>query len=111
MRLSDYVCLAEGVDFYCVSPVTCGSYATISQRAFICTASHDTSKLSRPLIQSPVRIEEHAWVCAEAYVGAGVEIGEGAVVGARSVVTKRVDPWVIVAGNPAKILRKRVITP
>jgi len=107
MHLSDYVCLAEGVDFYCVSPIRLGSYATISQRAFLCSASHDISSLSRPLIHFPIIIEEHAWICAEAFVGAGVTVAAGAVVGARAVVMRDVGPWAVVAGNPAKFVRTR----
>jgi putative colanic acid biosynthesis acetyltransferase WcaF len=109
LDLSDYVCLAEGVDFYCVSPIHCESYTTVSQRAFLCSASHDISSLSRPLIHSPIVIKEHAWVCAEAFVGAGITIAEGAVVGARSVVTRDVEAWAVVAGNPAKFVKTRVI--
>ena len=51
-------------------------------------------------------------VCKKASIGAnatilsGITIGEGALVGAGSVVTKDVLPWTIVAGNPAKIIRK-----
>jgi carbonic anhydrase/acetyltransferase-like protein (isoleucine patch superfamily) len=37
----------------------------------------------------------------------GVTIGEGAVVGAGSVVTKDVEPWTVVGGNPAKFIKKR----
>ena len=37
----------------------------------------------------------------------GVKIGSGAIVGTRAVVTKEVPPYAIVAGNPAKIIRKR----
>jgi putative colanic acid biosynthesis acetyltransferase WcaF len=107
MDLSDYVCLAEGVDFYCVSPIRLGSHATISQRAFLCSASHDISSLSRPLIHSPISIKEDAWVCAEAFIGPGVNVGEGAVVAARAVVVKDVEPWMVVGGNPSKILKKR----
>ena len=40
----------------------------------------------------------------------GVTIGEGAVVGAGSVVTKDVEPWTVVGGNPAKFIKKRVIS-
>jgi acetyltransferase-like isoleucine patch superfamily enzyme len=37
----------------------------------------------------------------------GVQIGEGAVIGAQSVVTKNIEPWSVVAGHPAKFIRKR----
>lgn len=109
MELSHYVCLAENVDFYCVSPISIGSYVTISQRAFLCSASHDITSLSRPLIQAPIVVKDHAWVCAEAFVGAGTTIEEGAVVAARAVVTKGIAPWTVVGGNPAKFIKSRTI--
>jgi putative colanic acid biosynthesis acetyltransferase WcaF len=109
LEMGDYSCLAEGVDCYSVSPIILGSKVTISQRSFICSASHNISSLSRPLIHAPITIESHAWVCAEAFVGPGIVIGEGAVVGARSVVTKNVDAWSVVAGNPAKHIKTREI--
>ena len=46
-------------------------------------------------------------MCADAFVGPGVTVGEGAVVGARSVVVKDVEPWMVVAGNPAIAIKKR----
>jgi putative colanic acid biosynthesis acetyltransferase WcaF len=109
LDIGHYVCLAEGVDCYSVSPIQIGNKVTVSQRAFLCSASHDISSLSRPLIHSPIVIKEHAWVCAEAFIGAGVTVAEGAVVGARAVVVKDVEPWAVVAGNPAKLLKTRVI--
>jgi putative colanic acid biosynthesis acetyltransferase WcaF len=107
LSMGDYVCLAEGVDCYSVSPIQISSKATVSQRAFLCSASHDISSLSRPLIHSPISIKEHAWVCAEAFIGPGVNVGEGAVVAARAVVVKDVEPWMVVGGNPSKIIKKR----
>lgn len=109
LRIGDYVCFGEGVDCYNVSTITVGSKVTISQRSFLCTASHDVSSLTRPLVHSPIRIKDHSWVCSEAFVGPGVTIGEGAVVGARSVVTKDVPAWSIVGGNPAKFIKRREI--
>ncbi|MEC7839082.1 MAG: type B chloramphenicol O-acetyltransferase [Chlamydiota bacterium] len=47
------------------------------------------------------------WIGAEAMIMPGIKIGNGAVIGARSVITKDVDDYTIVAGNPAKQIRKR----
>ena len=54
----------------------------------------------------PTFIKKGASVGSSATILAGVTVGEGAIVGAGSVVTKDVAPWTIVAGNPAKVLRK-----
>jgi acetyltransferase-like isoleucine patch superfamily enzyme len=54
----------------------------------------------------PTFIRKGASVGSSATVLAGVTVGEGAIVGAGAVVTKDVPPWTIVAGNPARVLRK-----
>ena len=41
LTMDDYACLAEGVDCYNAAPIHIGRNATVSQRAFLCTASHD----------------------------------------------------------------------
>lgn len=107
--MGDYVCLAGNTDIYTVDVIKIGSNVTISQRAFICTGSHDITSLSRPLISRPIIIENNVWVCAESFISPGVKISEGAIVAARSVVTKDVAKWSVVAGNPAKFVKKRTI--
>lgn len=52
-------------------------------------------------------IGHDVWIGYEALILAGVTIGDGAIIGARAVVTKDVQPYTIVAGVPAKPLRKR----
>lgn len=47
------------------------------------------------------------WIGSEAMIMPGVQIGDGAVIGSRAVVTKDVEPYAIVGGNPAKIIKKR----
>ncbi len=47
------------------------------------------------------------WIGAEAMIMPGIRIGDGAMIGSRSVVTKDVAPYAIVAGNPAREIRKR----
>jgi acetyltransferase-like isoleucine patch superfamily enzyme len=54
----------------------------------------------------PVRIGRNVWIGFDACVLPGVTIGEGAVVGARSVVAGDVPPYTVVAGNPARVIRR-----
>lgn len=111
LTLGDYVAIGPGVQLYTVNKITIGSMVTISQRAYLCTASHDITKLLKPLIHRPIVIGDYAWVAAEAFVGMGTTIGEGAIVAARAVVVKDAPPWTVVAGNPARPVKRRTITP
>jgi galactoside O-acetyltransferase len=54
----------------------------------------------------PVRIGNKVWIGFGASILPGVTVGEGAVVGAASVVTRDVEPWTVVAGNPATVIRQ-----
>jgi putative colanic acid biosynthesis acetyltransferase WcaF len=109
VTIGDEASIAHDVDCYSVDRVMVGDHATVSQYAFLCTASHDVSDPQMRLTHSPIRICDQAWVCAGAFVAPGVTIGAGAVAGARAVVTRDVQPWTIVAGNPARYLRDRVL--
>ena len=52
-------------------------------------------------------IGHDVWIGAEAMIMPGVKIGHGALIGARAIVTKNVEAYSIVGGNPAKLIRKR----
>lgn len=54
-----------------------------------------------------VNIGNDVWIGEGCLVMSGVTIGSGAVIGARSIVTKSIPPYTIVAGSPAKIIKKR----
>jgi len=58
-------------------------------------------------VRKPIRIGSDVWIGANCVVLAGTTIGEGAVVGAGSVVTRDVEPYSVVAGSPARVLRVR----
>lgn len=107
--MDDYSCLASDVDCYNVALIHIGANTTVSQGAYLCTASHDITDPLNHLITAPIIIEDQAWVGAKAFIGMGVTIGQGAVVGATASVYKNVEPWTVVGGNPAKFLKKRII--
>ncbi len=109
LEISDYVAVANGAELYDVAKIKIGHHVTISQDSYICTASHDIGQKLKPLTYAEIRIGDFSWVCAKAIVLLGVTIGEGAVVGAGAAVAKDVEPWTIVAGNPAKFIKKRVL--
>ena len=109
LSVGDHAAVSHGVDLYAVDRIEIGAHATISQRAFLCTATHDIDHPNMPLRTAPIRIGAGAWVCAEAYVHPGVAIGADAVAGVRAVVLRDVPPGQVVGGNPAKFLRMRNI--
>jgi putative colanic acid biosynthesis acetyltransferase WcaF len=107
LTIGDFSTVSHGVDLYCVGKIEIGAHATVSQRAFLCAASHEADHPNMPLISAPIKIGDGAWVCAEAYIHLGVTIGTDAVAGVRSVVLHDVPPRQIVGGNPAKKIRER----
>lgn len=54
---------------------------------------------------APIVIGDKVWMGFESVILKGVTIGEGAIVGARAVVTRNVEPWTVVAGNPARVVK------
>lgn len=55
---------------------------------------------------APIAVRDKAWIGFDAVILKGVTIGEGAVVGARAVVTHDVEPYTVVAGNPARLVKR-----
>jgi putative colanic acid biosynthesis acetyltransferase WcaF len=100
-------CLANEVDCYCVGELILGRNVTVSQKSYLCGASHDIRSSDFTLLSGPIIIGDEAWVAADAFIGPGVNIAEGAVVAARAVVVKDVAAWTVVAGNPAATVGTR----
>lgn len=98
------------VNLYNVAAVELADDVIVSQGSHLCTATHDHQSGDFSLMKGPIRVGPNAWIAAEAFVAPGVVIGRSAVVGARSMVTRSVDDFSIVAGNPAKIIGTRLST-
>ncbi len=109
LEIGDWSSIGEHVYLYNLGTVKIGQRVTISHRAHVCAGTHDYNRFDLPLLKPPVCIFDEAWVCADAFIGPGVRIGRGAVIGARAVVTKDVDPWAVVAGNPSRVVGERKV--
>ncbi|MBI5663320.1 MAG: acetyltransferase [Ignavibacterium album] len=102
-------CLGPYSEVYNLGPVKIKNFATISQYVYICNGTHDLSDSKLPLMIGDILIGENVFIGAKALILPGIKIGDGAVIGAGSVVTKDVESYTIVGGNPARFLKKRLI--
>lgn len=92
--------------------VKIGDRTLIGYRTQILCANHiipgDRGRIFRAGHKAKhIVIENDVWIGANCVILAGVTIGEGAVIAAGSVVTKPVEAFTIVGGNPARLIRKR----
>lgn len=109
--MGDRACLANDVICYSMAPISIGRDAIVSQGAHLCAGTHDYESPTFQLYAKPIVVADSVWICAEAFVGPGVEIGEGAVLGARAVAFKDIPPWSVWSGNPACFIKDRKLKP
>jgi acetyltransferase-like isoleucine patch superfamily enzyme len=123
VTLGDYA-LVHGARIICDAEVEIGDYALISwnvvlmdsyrvpfdpverRRELELVPTRQPRCFDTDVPARPVRICRNVWIGFDACVMPGVTIGEGAIVGARSVVFEDVAPYTVVAGNPARVIRK-----
>jgi len=101
LELQHRAAIGDHAEIYNLGECVLRERCTVAQHTYLCGGSHDLSRRALPLTVAPIDVGADAFVGAKAFIMLGVRIGEGAVVGAASVVVKDVDPWTIVAGNPA----------
>jgi putative colanic acid biosynthesis acetyltransferase WcaF len=106
LRVGDDVWIGEEVLILSLAEVTLESDICISQRAFLCTGSHNFRAPKFDLITKPIIVRSGSWVAAQAFIAPGVEIGAGSMVAAGSVVLENVPPKSRAQGNPAVMTPK-----
>jgi putative colanic acid biosynthesis acetyltransferase WcaF len=107
ISLGDNVWIGDNVVLYSLGKINISNHAVISQKCYLCAASHDYSKVSFPIFSDPIFISEEVWLCTDVFVGPGVKIGSGTVVGARSSVFKSLPSMKVCFGSPVRIVRSR----
>jgi putative colanic acid biosynthesis acetyltransferase WcaF len=109
LHMGEYSAIGDSAEIYNLAPVHIGSNSVVSQRSYICTATHDYTKPNFPIYSVPITIGSSAWIAAGVFIAPGVNVGDGAVVGAFSVVTKDVLSWTVSVGNPCRAVKSRQI--
>lgn len=91
-----------------MAPITIGDNCMIGPNVGLYTPGHNITPKDRHLSghASPIVIGNNVWIGGHSIVLGGVTIGDNSIVAAGSVVTKDVPKNVIMAGNPAKVLRE-----
>jgi putative colanic acid biosynthesis acetyltransferase WcaF len=110
LEMGDDSDLSWNTDCYSVAKISIGTRVRVSQYSFLCTGDHDIRDRNWKVVAKPIVLGDDVWIAADVFVASGIRIGDGAVVGARSSVFKDVKPWTVVAGSPAKFLKKRIFS-
>lgn len=112
IRLGNHVSINQGVVMDGGrAGIEIGDHTRIAARCTFYAFNHGfvagTLVREQPVTSTGIRIGRDVWIGAQAGIVDGVTIGDGAVVGMGAVVTRDVPPGMVVAGNPARILRPR----
>ena len=88
-----------------------GDYTYFADVDFEAHVTHHYEQEIPPLSKMPLKgdtiVGNDVWIGQNVTILPGVHIGDGVIIGLNSVISKNVEPYTIVAGNPAKVIRKR----
>ncbi|MGH7950561.1 MAG: WcaF family extracellular polysaccharide biosynthesis acetyltransferase [Limisphaerales bacterium] len=110
LSVGDHVWLGEQCWLLNLERITIGNNVCISQRAFLCTGSHNYKLTTFDLITEPITVENGAWLGAGCWVGPGVVVGADSILAAGAVTTKNLEAGGVYRGNPAAFLKPRMIS-
>lgn len=94
---------------YCLDKITIGEKSCIGKEVNLITGSHDITSTDFHLITKPITIGNGVWITTRATVLMGVTIRDYSIVANNTVVTKNIEPCMIVGGNPARVIKQRII--
>lgn len=117
IKIGKNVEINDDVHIAAIESVEIGDNVLIASKVFITDHNHgnysktkqdspNVPPSKRPLVSSPVKIEDNVWIGEFVSILPGVTIGKGSIIGTMSVVTKNIPPNSIAVGSPAKVIKK-----
>ncbi|WP_199830398.1 CatB-related O-acetyltransferase [Parabacteroides bouchesdurhonensis] len=103
LKIGSFVSIAMGVQFLLGGNHRMDTILTYPIASLLCS----TKKYNDIILSGDTVVEDDVWIGRNSLIMSGVKIHRGAVVAAGSVVTKDVEPFAIVGGCPAKLIRYR----
>jgi acetyltransferase-like isoleucine patch superfamily enzyme len=106
IRIGDYCLICPGVRINSASEISIGDSCMIASHAYITDCDwHDIYNRVAYGTPSPVKIEKNVWIGDSAIICKGSTVRENSIIGAGAIVVNDVPPNVVVAGNPAKVVK------
>ncbi|EOM1465364.1 TPA: acyltransferase [Klebsiella pneumoniae] len=108
LSLGERSFIASRVHLALHDDIIIGNRVVINDGVRLLTASHDIRHPNWVMFKKKIVIHDYAWIATGAIILPGVTIGKGAVVGAGAIVARDVEPFTVVAGNPARLVSQRI---
>lgn len=107
LTIDDNSWIGDNVVLYTLGEIEIGKNAVVSQKSYLCAASHDYKKETFDIYVKKIVIKDEVWIATDVFIAPGVTIGEGAVIGARSTVLNDMPAGMVCVGYPAKPIKLR----
>ena len=107
LKMGHLSSIGERSWIYCYNNIIIGEKSCVGKDVYLLTGSHFVDSLAFDYDLRPIIIGDGVWVSTGVYVLPGVTISDFSVIGANSTVTKDIGENLIVAGNPARVIKKR----
>lgn len=109
LEIGDHCWIGDGCQILSLERIVLETQVALGHEVYLAAGNHDIRSATMESKNRPITIRSGSWIASRAFIGPGVEIGEDVVVGAGAVIVRDVEPGVIIAGNPAKVVRERLI--
>lgn len=106
--VAQYIAGSSGCYLQGINGIKIGEYSMIAPGVKIISANHNLKDFVKHDIVNPVIIGKKCWLGTNCVILAGVELGDNVIVGAGSIVTKSFGSNLVLAGNPARIIRENI---